>query len=105
MIEKKATFQLPPEEAALNPVSIMGDEKGVYFTYRSDIQAIASIIHVLDPEVIVLGGGVCNAGAFLLDAVREEVPHYILFKNLPYSEIRLAELGSDAGMIGAAMLS
>lgn len=44
MIEKKATFQLPPEEAALNPVSIMGDEKGVYFTYRSDIQAIASII-------------------------------------------------------------
>ena len=68
-------------------------------------QAIASIIHFLDPEVIVLGGGVCNAGAFLLDAVREEVPHYILFKNLPYSEIRLAELGSDAGMIGAAMLS
>ena len=44
MIEKKATFQLPPEEAALNPVSVMGDEKGVYFTYRSDIQAIASII-------------------------------------------------------------
>ena len=44
MIEKKATFQLPLEEAALNPVSIMGDEKGVYFTYRSDIQAIAGII-------------------------------------------------------------
>ena len=44
MIEKKATFQLPPEEAVLNPVSVMGDEKGVYFTYRSDIQAIASII-------------------------------------------------------------
>ena len=44
MIEKKATFQLPPEEAALNPVSVMGDEKGVYFTYRSDIQAIAGII-------------------------------------------------------------
>lgn len=44
MIEKKATFQLPPEEAVLNPVSVMGDEKGVYFTYRSDIQAIAGII-------------------------------------------------------------
>ncbi len=68
-------------------------------------QTIASIIHFLDPEVIVLGGGVCNAGAFLLDAVREEVPRYLLFKNLPYSDIKLAELGSDAGMIGAAMLS
>lgn len=44
MIEKKATFQLPLEEAALNSVSVMGDEKGVYFTYRSDIQAIAGII-------------------------------------------------------------
>ena len=44
MIEKKAKFQLPAEEAALNPVSVMGDEKGVYFTYRSDIQTIANIV-------------------------------------------------------------
>ncbi len=44
MLEKKATFQLPPEEARLNPASVMGDEKGVYFTYRSDIQAIAGIV-------------------------------------------------------------
>ncbi len=44
MLEKKATFQLPSEEAALNPISIMGDEKGVYFTYRSDIQAISGIV-------------------------------------------------------------
>ena len=44
MLEKKATFQLPAEEAVLNPVSVMGDEKGVYFTYRSDIQAIANIV-------------------------------------------------------------
>lgn len=41
---KKSTFQLPPEEAMLNPVSVMGDEKGVYFTYRSDMQSIADII-------------------------------------------------------------
>ena len=67
-------------------------------------QAIASIVQFLDPEVIVLGGGVSKAGAFLLDAVRAEVPKYILYKTLPYARIELAKLGPDAGIIGAAML-
>lgn len=67
-------------------------------------QAIASIIHFMDPELIVLGGGVSKAGSFLLDAVRKEVPNYILNKTLPYSRIELAQLGPDAGIIGAAML-
>ena len=67
-------------------------------------QALASIMQLLDPEVMVLGGGVSKAGAFLLDAVREETPKYLLFKDLPHARIELARLGSDAGMIGAAML-
>ena len=53
----------------------------------------------------VLGGGVAKSGAFLLDAVRVEVPKYILYKELPYAHIELARLGADAGIIGAAMLS
>ena len=67
-------------------------------------QAIANIANFLDPEVIVLGGGVSKAGDFLLDAVRAEVPNYCLYKDLPYSRIELARLGPDAGIIGAAML-
>ena len=67
-------------------------------------QAIANIANLLDPEVIVLGGGVSKAGDFLLDAVREEAPHYYLNKGMPYSDIKLARLGPDAGIIGAAML-
>ena len=67
-------------------------------------QAIANIANLLDPEVIVLGGGVSKAGAVLLDAVREEAPKYYLNKGMAYSRIELAELGPDAGIIGAAML-
>lgn len=67
-------------------------------------QAVASIMNFLDPEVIVLGGGVSRAGDFLLDAVRESASHYVLFKGMPYSRVELARLGADAGMIGAAML-
>jgi glucokinase len=73
-----------------------------YVCYLS--QGIANICNVLDPEVIVLGGGVSKSGAFLLDAVRKEVPKYCLFKDLEYARIELAELGADAGLIGAAML-
>ena len=67
-------------------------------------QAIASIVNFLDPEVVVLGGGVSKAGAFLLDAVRAEVPKYVLHKTMPLARIELARLGPDAGIIGAAML-
>lgn len=66
--------------------------------------ALDSVIAFLDPEMIILGGGVSKAGNFLLDAVRERLPHYLLFKSLPYSRVEIARLGADAGMIGAAML-
>ena len=65
---------------------------------------ITSIINVLDPEVIVLGGGVSAAGTYLLDAVRAEVEKHIFYKTMPHAHIELAQLGPDAGLIGAAML-
>ena len=66
--------------------------------------AINNIIAFLDPEMIVLGGGVSHAGNFLLEKVKEKVPRYLLYKTLPYPEICLASLGNEAGMIGAAMI-
>ncbi len=66
--------------------------------------ALDTVTCFLDPEVIILGGGVSKAGNFLLDAVRERLPHYLLFKTMPYPRIEIARLGADAGMIGAAML-
>ena len=65
---------------------------------------IVSIFNMLDPEVIVLGGGVSMAGEYLLDAVRAAVKPLVFFKTLPYPSIQLARLGADAGIIGAAVL-
>lgn len=65
---------------------------------------IVSIFNVLDPEVIVLGGGVSMAGEYLLKAVRDAVKPLVFFKTLPYPSIQLARLGADAGIIGAALL-
>ena len=67
--------------------------------------ACVNIQHVLNPKYIVLGGGMAQAGAFLLDRV---VKH---FKDRTWSlcddapEIVQAQLGYDAGVIGAAALA
>jgi len=71
---------------------------------RSLAVGIVSIINFIDPEVVVLGGGVSLAGGFLLDAVKEALKPMVFFKSLPYAEIKMAMLGPDAGIIGAAML-
>jgi len=53
----------------------------------------------------VLGGGVSKAGSFLLEPLKREYASYVLYNDLPIPEIKLAVLGSEAGIIGAAMLS
>lgn len=66
---------------------------------------IVNIINFIDPEVIILGGGVSRAGDFLLESVKEKVASRIFCKQAPYSKILLSEMGNEAGIIGAAMLS
>ena len=68
-------------------------------------QAVASVVNLIDPEVIVLGGGVSKAGSFLLRPLIREFPRYVLFDDQPLPEIKLAVLGPEAGIIGASMLS
>ena len=65
---------------------------------------IVNIINFIDPEVIVLGGGVSMAGEFLLTKVRAKLPEMVFYKTMPYARVELATLGNDAGIIGAAML-
>ncbi|NLW20651.1 MAG: ROK family glucokinase [Clostridiales bacterium] len=66
--------------------------------------AINTIVSFIDPQMIVLGGGISQAGAFLLDAVRAKIPQYLMFKTMPFGRVELAVLGNSAGIIGAAML-
>ena len=78
----------------------------VYNTYIHYLaQAIAGITNLLDPEVIVIGGGVSKAGDFLLSPLRRAYSGYVIYNDQPMPDIKLAILGSEAGIIGAAMLS
>lgn len=65
---------------------------------------IITIINSFDPAIIAIGGGVAKAGDFLLAAIKEEVSKHVFYKDVPYAKICMAELGNDAGIVGAAML-
>lgn len=65
--------------------------------------ALAAICAVVNPEMIVIGGGVSKAGQYLIDKIREAfIPK--AFHALRDTEFALATLGNDAGMVGAARL-
>jgi glucokinase len=66
--------------------------------------ALSSLANIFDPDVFVIGGGVSTVGDLLLDPAREELRSRALS---PQNErpVKLAELGPDAGMIGAAAMA
>ena len=65
--------------------------------------AIAGVVHTLQPEVVVLGGGMAAAGDALLLPVREGVGRRVRAAWLERTRIVLGSLGTDAGWIGAAL--
>ena len=77
--------------------------KAVFDAYVDKLgSACIAIIHILDPEVIAIGGGVCGAGEFLFAPLRENVKKKCFFSN--HGAIVPAVMGNDAGIVGAAML-
>ena len=69
-------------------------------------EGIASLTAVLDPAVVVIGGGVSEAGDLLLDPVRSAFASQLTGRgHRPVLDIRRARLGNRAGLIGAADLA
>jgi glucokinase len=65
--------------------------------------ALASLTNLLNPEIIVIGGGVSKAGEPLFQAVRATVTRRAMAPSSKCVEIVPARFGDDAGVIGAAM--
>jgi glucokinase len=76
----------------------------VDFAAKYLAMGIGNLLNVLNPEVIVVGGGVALAGDFLFDKVKKELEKYALSVTLDGVEIVQAALGNDAGVVGAAAL-
>ena len=69
-------------------------------------QAIASLSAILDPQIVVIGGGVSAAGELLLGSIRESFREHMPAAGFrPELEIVTAEFVNDAGVVGAADLA
>lgn len=66
-------------------------------------EAIAAVINILDPDAIVIGGGVGNIPDLYTEAARQEVLKHLFNGNVK-TEFLKPKLGDSAGVFGAAML-
>ncbi len=92
----KLIFDLAKNKDELAMVLV--DQVGFYLGY-----AAGMVANTVNPEAFIIGGGVSRAGQILIDVVKK---HYVdfCFPGLETTEFKLASLGNDAGMIGAAYL-
>jgi len=74
-----------------------------YIQHLAD--GITNVINIFQPEILCVGGGICNEGDYLLKPLLKyagcDEKGYSLDKK---TQIKIAELGNDAGIIGAAVL-
>ncbi len=86
----------------------MGDEaaREVYDMYVRYLSCgLTNIVNIFQPEVISLGGGISNEGQSLVEAVLPDVHKYQYGSGIvALADVRIARLGNDAGIVGAACL-
>lgn len=85
------------DEAGLECLRILGERLGV---------GIANVVNTFDPDVVVIGGGAGSAaGELLLEPARRAAARYVLTGVGTATEIRAARYGSEAGVLGAALMA
>ena len=71
--------------------------------YDKMAEFLADVCCVLDPDIVVIGGGVSKAGDVLIQGIRRHFPKYI-FHSISDVRFSIAKLGNDAGTYGAFKL-
>jgi glucokinase len=96
------------EPDALARQARAGDEDAIAFwhQYGRDLGAgLASLIYVLTPEAVVIGGGVSASADLFLPATQTEIDRRVQAPSREGLVLKTAALGNRAGMVGAARLA
>jgi glucokinase len=83
------------DRAAAALIDRLGDRLGA---------AIATAVNLLNPDVVVIGGGVAQSGEPLLSRVRMALERYALESHRRRLRVVAAALGAEAGVVGAGLL-
>ncbi len=96
------------EPAELGALASSGDSKALTFwqEYGRDLGVgLASLVYILTPEAIAIGGGVSASFEFFLPSMQAEIERRVLPSSRTGLQILRAQLGNQAGMVGAAKLA
>lgn len=112
-LEQYASVQAIRRRTGLEPdqlgaLALAGDTSAIAFwqAYGKDLGAgLASLIYVLTPEAIVIGGGVSASADFFFPAIQAEIERRVLPSSRAGLQLLKAELGNQAGIVGAAKLA
>lgn len=66
--------------------------------------ALAGVVNLLNLDAVIIGGGIANAGPVLFNSVRQTIKKRAMSVQAGHVKLFKAELGNDAGLIGAAIL-
>lgn len=97
-----------PEPAALAAAAREGDRLAATLLAEAGAAvgvAAANLINALDPDLIVLAGGVSRAGRFILEPARLQARRRIMNPDVQKCRLRLRALGDDGAALGAALLA
>ncbi len=96
------------DAAELGKLARSGNPEALQFwrEYGTDLGiGLTSLIYVLTPEAIAIGGGVSASAEFFLPAARAEIERRVLSNYRVNLKLLPAQLGNQAGMVGAAKLA
>ena len=84
------------DAAAIETLTVTGRWLGV---------GVSNLVNMLNPEVVVIGGGVIAAGELLLEPARAVVAERALSPSREHARVVAARFGAESGMLGAAVLA
>lgn len=96
------------EPKVLGEAAIAGETDALEFwhSYGRDLGAgLTSLIYVLTPEAVIVGGGVSASASFFFPAMQSEIERRVLPSSRAGLQLLTAELGNQAGIVGAARLA
>jgi len=103
MIETSQTA----EAKSLLPALQQGDHAalGIFQEYADNLAwGLSQVVHLFNPQVIVLGGGVSLLGSPLAAAVQQALPRYLAKVYQPGPVVRISELSEEVVLVGALCL-
>ncbi len=84
-----------------------GPAKEVVDMYISYLACgLSNMVNIFQPEILVIGGGICNERNYLTDPLEKIIKNeaYGSISGTTIAKLKIAELGNDAGIVGAAAL-